>query len=284
MSARGTTNGNQRGSAAYRRLRKLRLLEEFGDGKEAPCCGCGVALTMVTLTVDRVVPGCLGGSYAWGNLRPACVRCNSLDGTAVRELLKKLRSGSLTQSRSVVQTDGMTTTKTPEALVADYIATRSIHDVEVIRHKVIGTATFGHRVAVVIEETFRYAGYDAEYTSRTLLREFNNGHGWRGPTGDTKAVEKKLAAMLELEAQDDHLRPLLTRLIGRLGAEVPLTGLKDGHATEVGQVALVPASGARRRGVVTKVTKTKVEVAYTTASSGGRVYRKSVPAEQAWLA
>lgn len=84
--ARGTSNGNSRGGSAARRARKAFLLREFGDGTEAPCSfGCGTQLTMATVSVDRYpVPGCQGGTYARGNIRPVCGRCNSSHGATVR--------------------------------------------------------------------------------------------------------------------------------------------------------------------------------------------------------
>jgi len=83
---RGTSNGNARGSAAARRARKLWLLMTFGDGTSAPCSfGCGTVLTLETITVDRYpIPGCQGGRYVQGNIRPACGTCNSVNGGALR--------------------------------------------------------------------------------------------------------------------------------------------------------------------------------------------------------
>jgi 5-methylcytosine-specific restriction endonuclease McrA len=89
MSDRGTTNTNDRGSAKNRRDRKHWLLDTFGDGTWADCFHCGIVLDFGTLTVDRIVPGILGGKYTRNNIRPACMTCNSLDGTSLRERLKK---------------------------------------------------------------------------------------------------------------------------------------------------------------------------------------------------
>lgn len=86
---RGTTNRNARGGAPARRRRRQWLLDQFGDGKTAPCSfGCGTAIDIDTMTVDRFpVPGCLGGTYRRGNIRPACQPCNSSHGGGVRGLL-----------------------------------------------------------------------------------------------------------------------------------------------------------------------------------------------------
>jgi hypothetical protein len=83
---RGTTNRDERGSAAARRARKLWLLAEFGDGTAAPCSfNCGAVLTFETITIDRYpVPGCRGGRYIRGNIRPACAPCNSVHGGGLR--------------------------------------------------------------------------------------------------------------------------------------------------------------------------------------------------------
>jgi len=48
------------------------------------CWRCGKLLTLVEMTVDRIIPGCRGGRYTRDNIRPACARCNSETGGAVR--------------------------------------------------------------------------------------------------------------------------------------------------------------------------------------------------------
>src|SRR5690606_18564304 len=89
-----------RGGATKRRLRKLWLLHEFGlDGVAMCAFGCGAMLvfgdpegvveddsgTFAPITVDRhPVPGCDGGTYEPGNIRPACGSCNSRFGGAIR--------------------------------------------------------------------------------------------------------------------------------------------------------------------------------------------------------
>lgn len=86
---RGTTNRNDRGSAAERRRRKQWLLEQFGDGTFAPCTYCKDELDFGTITVDRIVAGCEGGTYARDNIQPACLPCNSKEGNALRERRKR---------------------------------------------------------------------------------------------------------------------------------------------------------------------------------------------------
>lgn len=66
---------DKRGSATARRRRRQWLLDQFGNGETAPCFECGAVLTYETLTVDRIVPGCKGGTYARSNIRPACKNC-----------------------------------------------------------------------------------------------------------------------------------------------------------------------------------------------------------------
>lgn len=84
--ARGTSNSNQRGSAAARRARKQWLLDTFGDGAIAPCFvnGCDAVLTFDTITVDRIQLGRDGGSYRRDNIRPACGPHNSSEGSKAR--------------------------------------------------------------------------------------------------------------------------------------------------------------------------------------------------------
>jgi 5-methylcytosine-specific restriction endonuclease McrA len=102
---RGTSNGNKRGSAEQRRKRKLWLLETYranvdvtlaGDGSFnyvevlrgegipcARCYRCGRPLTFNTMTVDKIIPACEGGTYRRNNIRPACSGCNSETGGAL---------------------------------------------------------------------------------------------------------------------------------------------------------------------------------------------------------
>lgn len=78
---RGTTNRNERGSAAKRRELKTWMLAEFGDGISATCCFCGRVLLFSTMTKDRFpLPGRKGGKYVKGNVRPACLSCNASEG------------------------------------------------------------------------------------------------------------------------------------------------------------------------------------------------------------
>lgn len=108
---RGTTNGNARGGSDDRRRRREWLVQTFradydviqiedqfrtgefvtipvevnGGGLPAcRCYRCGKLLTADTLTVDRIVPGCQGGTYARNNIRPACGTCNSSTGATTR--------------------------------------------------------------------------------------------------------------------------------------------------------------------------------------------------------
>lgn len=110
-SHRGTTNGNARGSTEDRRRRREWLVETYranqdlrieqvliggkpfdhptgvwpGLGDPAcRCYRCGVLLTVDTVTVDRIVPGCQGGTYRRNNIRPACGPCNSETGGRTR--------------------------------------------------------------------------------------------------------------------------------------------------------------------------------------------------------
>jgi hypothetical protein len=108
-SRRGTSNGNSAGSAEDRRRRKLWLLETYradvdvfdglarwdrpiqdkggiltvpvGDGEIAcRCYRCGLLLIFDTLTVDRIKPGCQGGTYRRENCRPSCMACAQKTG------------------------------------------------------------------------------------------------------------------------------------------------------------------------------------------------------------
>jgi hypothetical protein len=89
VTKRGTSNGNQTGSAKNRAVRRTWLLTTFGDGVTASCAlangpWCLGTVDSTTLTVDRIVPGCKGGRYIRGNIRPACGPCNSRHGGGLR--------------------------------------------------------------------------------------------------------------------------------------------------------------------------------------------------------
>jgi 5-methylcytosine-specific restriction endonuclease McrA len=102
---RGTSNGNANGNSTDRRRRKEWLIEiyradtdarvrfgtviaaEEGHPDAEPACRCyrcGTLCTFETVTVDRIIPGCRGGTYRRNNIRPACGACNSKTGGAVR--------------------------------------------------------------------------------------------------------------------------------------------------------------------------------------------------------
>ncbi len=85
--SRGTTNRNARGNSSDRARRRAFLLRAY-ESNIGPgicrCYRCGVALVEATITVDRIVPGCLGGKYRRDNIRPACSSCNSETGGSAR--------------------------------------------------------------------------------------------------------------------------------------------------------------------------------------------------------
>ena len=112
---RGTSNANVRGNTRDRESRRRYLVEVYRsdvdvsiarrtDGSvfdvqpynprldscgydRAPACRCyrcGKLLSVETVTVDRIIPGCQGGTYRRDNIRPACGECNSVTGGALR--------------------------------------------------------------------------------------------------------------------------------------------------------------------------------------------------------
>jgi 5-methylcytosine-specific restriction endonuclease McrA len=84
---RGTSNGNARGNSTDRARRRAYLLQAFQSNKgpgTCRCYRCGRVLDVLSVTVDRITPGCHGGRYVRNNIRPACERCNSETGGATR--------------------------------------------------------------------------------------------------------------------------------------------------------------------------------------------------------
>jgi 5-methylcytosine-specific restriction endonuclease McrA len=88
MGLRSTTNRNARGNTRDRLRRREYLLRVFqadaGPGT-CRCYRCGKVLDIDTVTVDRIVPGCHGGTYRRDNIRPACAHCNSATGTTAAQ-------------------------------------------------------------------------------------------------------------------------------------------------------------------------------------------------------
>lgn len=116
---RGTSNTNVRGNTCDRQARRTYLVDTFPadvgasvlyregiaidvqpynprlDGcayVQRPACRCyrcGRLLVVETVTVDRIVPGCAGGTYRRNNIRPACAACNSSTGGALAGRARK---------------------------------------------------------------------------------------------------------------------------------------------------------------------------------------------------
>lgn len=116
-ATRGTSNTNERGSTTDRRRRREYLVKTYRanvdvlvllDGSLFPmhgadlgagtaacrCYRCGDLLTVDTVTADRIIPGCKGGTYRRNNIRPACGTCNSETGGPLASRPKKRRARS----------------------------------------------------------------------------------------------------------------------------------------------------------------------------------------------
>lgn len=125
---RGTSNSNERGNSETRRRRRKWLIETYRANVDAPppevnepprtqeeaevwfyladvplgqgipacrCYRCGKLLTEETLTVDRIKPGCKGGTYRRDNIRPACAKDNEETG---RSLIGHAKRGGVASS------------------------------------------------------------------------------------------------------------------------------------------------------------------------------------------
>lgn len=90
---RGTSNTNDRGSAASRRARRAWMMVKFADDcGDVRCYRCNLILVNTGswradnyMTVDRILPGIEGGRYVRSNIRPACGHCNSETGQALAQ-------------------------------------------------------------------------------------------------------------------------------------------------------------------------------------------------------
>jgi hypothetical protein len=98
---RGTSNRNARGNTVDRLARRKWLVKTFAADVTpwtgatydpdtdaelgyCRCFRCGKLLNVETVTADRIVPGCKGGTYRRNNIRPACMGCNRAIGARVR--------------------------------------------------------------------------------------------------------------------------------------------------------------------------------------------------------
>lgn len=100
-----------RGSSKDRARRLDWLMREWEADIEGVvrCFRCGLLLLRGQVTIDRIVPGALGGGYQRNNIRPACLDCNHLLGellhsrlTATREadaIAKAARNAARRQAR-----------------------------------------------------------------------------------------------------------------------------------------------------------------------------------------
>lgn len=135
---------------------------------------------------------------------------------------------------------------------------------------VIATATLDERALAVV--TFTATSYAGDTYTLTCAID-QDGDTFAAPAGTPAQIEGKLVAILALAAEDDRIRPRVTELVHN-GNEDQLVAI-DTPRAHVNDVVYVHAMGQYRRGIVTKVAKTRATVAYTTASSDGRVYRKA---------
>lgn len=101
------------------------------------------------------------------------------------------------------------------------------------------------------------------------------GKAVTAPTGDLETVVKKMHQRIDLDAADREILPRLTTLVDARQSVEGFPGWDDGAVPAEGDVAYVYAMGRYRRGLVTKVTRTRATVSYTTASSQGRVFHKA---------
>lgn len=74
---------NHHGGGKRHENRRIYLLNRFGDGEKCRCVYCGEILTKETMTIERLVPGKHGGTYARNNIFPACEYCNSSRGDEI---------------------------------------------------------------------------------------------------------------------------------------------------------------------------------------------------------
>lgn len=129
----------------------------------------------------------------------------------------------------------------------------------------------GHTVEVV---AYKWAENRPEY--------FDVRIDGRATHTTTKAelAAKHARKAIDTAEIDDQLRPTVAGLIDYRGRGHSIDDLVQVEATGllVGDVVYVRAIGGLRRGVIVQLGRTRVTVAYTTATSRGHIYRKSASA------
>ncbi len=76
--------------------RRKRLIKRLGEAQNHRCCYCGIVVvyegtqTRKKATLERVVPGAIGGTYCFSNCVIACNRCNLIGSKAISHILYRL--------------------------------------------------------------------------------------------------------------------------------------------------------------------------------------------------
>jgi hypothetical protein len=138
----------------------------------------------------------------------------------------------------------------------------------------------GHEIAV--EATTYDASKFGERPAFTQRVARHDGREFRCPSGTDEEAMAKLRAHVDETLANDAIRP---RLQAAAGIAASLDGASVVYRSTVAldDAVWIFAMGRHRRGLVTKVGRTRLEVAYVTPSNPERVYRKSVPMTAAWV-
>ena len=138
----------------------------------------------------------------------------------------------------------------------------------------------GHEIAV--EATTYEASKLGERPAHTQRVARMDGWSFRCPSGTDEEAMTKLRSHVDETVANDAIRPRLQAVAGTATA---LDGASIVYRSTVALDAPVWifAMGRHRRGLVTKIGRTRLEVAYVTPSNPERVYRKSVPMTAAWV-
>jgi len=83
-----TRKNNRSRNSRQRQLIRLRL----GAGRGAKCCFCLKSLSVVSATIEHIIPVSKGGGWNIENLKLSCFPCNNERGAmAFHEYLEKRR-------------------------------------------------------------------------------------------------------------------------------------------------------------------------------------------------
>lgn len=185
-------------------------------------------------------------------------------------------------------------------LTFDNHTAASTHDVplpEFVIHRGVEITLTARRKTYSYSEDGRYVYEPRDlYWIATRLGAIGGRRVQIAKAATIEQAIKKARKHVDVELLDDEQRSTVTKaMASQTGPDSPLshdhrmdvlmrtTATMGMRTPEVGDRAWVWGMNRWRRGMVTKINKSRAEVAYTTPSSDGRIYRPVRPFADIWI-